>query len=327
MDVAPAELLRDVVERVALSGHEGKSGAGLERVRLADGRALVVKRITPDSDLTLGMTGGTVGREHLLRRNGTLARLPQGVGHAVVDSWVEGEETVVVMRDLAREVLTWDDRLSAAQTRWTLERVARLHRAFLGDPPPDLAPLEVTVALFAPSRIAPLAHAGNALMELALHGWELFADRVPARVREAVFALHDRPEPLAAALREGPTTLCHGDLATVNMAFEGDDLVLLDWAMPTAAPGSMDVARFLAGCWSVLEPGREEVLALYADAAGPAYDARSMRLSLLAGLVWLGWNKALDAAENPDPEIRERETGDLAWWVRQAETTLEKGDL
>jgi hypothetical protein len=325
--VAPAELLRDVVERVALSGHEGKSGAGLERVRLADGRALVVKQITPEGDITLRTTGGSIGREHLLRRNGTLDRLPRGVGHAVVDSWVEGDATVVVMRDLGQEVLTWDSRLSTAQTRWVVERVARLHRAFLGDLPPDLAELELTVAMFAPSRIAPLAQAGNELMQLALHGWELFADQVPAAVRKAVFALHDRPGPLASALREGPTTLCHGDLATVNMAFEGDDLVLLDWAMPTAAPGSVDVARFLAGCWSVLEPGREEVLAMYADAAGPAYDARSMRLSLLAGLVWLGWNKALDAAEHPDLAIREREAGDLAWWVRQAETTLEKGDL
>ncbi len=117
------------------------------------------------------------------------------------------------------------------------------------------------------------------------------------------------------ALADGPVTLAHGDLATVNMAFEGDDLVLLDWAMPTAAPGALDIARFLAGCSSVVEPSREEVLASYAAPAGPAYDERSMRLALLAGLVWLGWNKALDAAEHPDPAIRERERPDLDWWV------------
>ena len=56
---------------------------------------------------------------------------------------------------------------------------------------------------------------------------------------------------------------------------------------------------------------------------GPACDERSMRLALLAGLVWLGWNKALDAAEHPDPAIRARETADLDWWVRAARTTLE----
>ena len=43
--VAPGEILLDAVERVTLAGHEGKSGAGLERVRLSDGRALVVKRV------------------------------------------------------------------------------------------------------------------------------------------------------------------------------------------------------------------------------------------------------------------------------------------
>ncbi len=130
---------------------------------------------------------------------------------------------------------------------------------------------------------------------------------------------------LENALAEGPLTLVHGDLATVNMALEEDDLVLLDWAMPTVAPGALDIARFLAGCSSVVEPSREEVIAAYAHAAGPAYDERSMRLALLAALVWLGWNKALDAAEHPDLAIRERERNDLDWWVRQARLTLESG--
>ena len=89
--------------------------------------------------------------------------------------------------------------------------------------------------------------------------------------------------------------------------------------MPWTSRGSWPAAR------SVVEPSREEVLAAYALAAGPAYDERSMRLALLSGLVWLGWNKALDAAEHPDPAIRERERKDLDWWVRQARTTLDCG--
>lgn len=40
---------------------------------------------------------------------------------------------------------------------------------------------------------------------------------------------------------------------------------------------------------------------------------------MLAGLVDLGWNKALDIAENP--KIAERERGDLAWWVTQRKIT------
>ena len=77
----------------------------------------------------------------------------------------------------------------------------------------------------------------------------------------------------------------------------------------------------------MLEPSREHVLATYAGLAGPAYDVRSLRLALLAGLLWLGWNKALDAAEHPDPAKRERERRDLDWWVREARDTLESGAL
>ena len=89
----------------------------------------------------------------------------------------------------------------------------------------------------------------------------------------------------------------------------------------------LNVAWLLAGCSSVLEPRREYVLASYAGLAGPAYDERSMRLCLLAGLLWLGWNKALDAAEHSDPAKRERERADLEWWVRKARKTLESGAL
>jgi thiamine kinase-like enzyme len=119
--------------------------------------------------------------------------------------------------------------------------------------------------------------------------------------------------------------MTHGDLATVNMALEGDRLVLIDWAMPTAAPGALDVARFIAGCASVVDCSREELMDAYRRAAGPAYDDRSMRLALLSGLMWLGWNKALDAAEHPDPATRARERDDLDWWVRRARDALEMG--
>jgi hypothetical protein len=324
--VAPAELLGDVVvERRAVSGHEGKSGAGLERVRLADGRALVVKRVVPGADLTLDLTGGGPSREYLLWRAGVLDRLPPGLGHAVVDGWMEGTTTVLVMRDLGDAVLTWGDRLDDARAFRVMERLAALHRHFLGDPPAGLAPLDLTLTLFAPARIRGLAEQGNELAALACRGWEIFAETVAADVADPVLGLLDDVSPLVVALGAGPVTLSHGDAATVNMAFEGGDLVLLDWAIPTAAPGALDVARFLAGCSSVVAPTREEMLAAYQRAAGPAADDASVRLALLSGLVWLGWNKALDAAEHPDPVIRRREQADLDWWVRAARTTLESG--
>jgi len=318
--------LGELVERVPLAGHVGKSGAGLERVRTADGSSYVVKRVTAESDLLHALLGGGPAREYLLWRDGALDRLPDGVAHAVVDAWCEDDTTVIVMRDLGDRVLGWEDRLSADRTRWVLRRAGSLHRAFLDDPPRAVAPLAPVLDQFAPHRIGSVVSGDNPLPELAGRGWAHFADLVPVDVAGPVFAVLADVRPYAdALLAAGPITLVHGDLATVNMALDGDDLVLLDWAMPVAAPGPLDVARFIAGCSSVVDLSREEMLAAYRDAAGPAYDETAMRLALLLGLVWLGWNKALDAVEHPDPVIRARERDDLDWWVAQARTTLESG--
>jgi hypothetical protein len=328
--VAPAELLDDAIERTVLTEHVGKSGAALERVTLADGRRVVVKRITPESDLTLRIFQQPVAHEFLLWHSGGLDRLPDDVGHVIVDGWTEGEETtVIVMRDLGDSVLTWDDRLDAPTCRWMLEKVAALHRAYLGDPPGAVAPLTPLLELFAPGHIATLAREGDELLAAAIRGWEYFADPalVPPEVSGAVFALHRDATPLTRALSAGPVTLAHGDLATVNMAFEEDRLILLDWAMPTAAPGALDVARLLVGCAHVLDLDPDGCIAVYRGAAGPAYEERSMQLALLSALSWLGWNKALDIVESNDAAVRERERASLAWWIEKARTALENGAL
>lgn len=323
--MAPQELVRDAVERVVLSGHVGKSGAGLERVRFADGRTVVVKRVEPGTDFTVEATGGMPGREYLLWRAGVLDRLPDGLAHALLDAWVEDDATVLVMRDLGDTVLTWRDRLDARLARWVMRRTAALHRAFLGAAPRDVVPLEQALGLFAPATARPLAEQGIELMGLVLRGWEVFAEEVPADVADSVLALLDDVTPLQRALESGPVTMTHGDLATVNMAIERDTLVLIDWAMPTAAPGAVDVARFIAGCASICDVSREDLLAAYREAAGPAYDDRCERLSLLTGTLWLGWNKALDAAEHPDEAVRARERAGLTWWLGQARLTFEMG--
>ena len=325
--VAPGAL-DDAIGRAAVVEHVGKSGAALERVTLADGSTVVVKRVTPETDLTLAVLGGSVAQEYVLWRSGGLDRLPEGVGHAILDGWTEGEDaTVIVMRDLGDAVLTWDDRLDAVTCRWVLERVAALHLTYLGDPPADVAPLTPVIEMFASDRITDLARDGNELLAAALRGWEYFADPalVPTDVSDAVFALHQDAGPISDALACGPVTLAHGDLATVNLAIEDDRLVLLDWALPTAAPGALDVARFLIGCGHVVDPGPDEVVAVYREAAGPAYDERSMQAALLSALCWLGWNKTLDIVESDDEVVRERERASLAWWVARARTAISGG--
>ena len=325
-----ADFESHVVDRTVLSGHEGKSGAGLERATMDDGRQLVVKRVNPATDLVMALSGDDVGREYLLWSAGVLDRLPDGVGHAVVGGWVEPDATVLVMRDLGRKVLTWADRLDIETCRWMLERVARLHDTFVGIeaaelPTGAMTPLADLLGLFAPSRL--VAHAGgaNPLADIALHGWDVFFDVVPPDVAGAVEELLDDLTPLATSLEGCPCTLIHGDLATVNMALDPDTLTLLDWSMPAVAPGAIDIARFVSGCSSVVDLSREEIIETYRAACPSSYDERAMRLALLTGLVWLGWNKAMDSVEHPDPASRAREGADLAWWVARARVALDEG--
>jgi Phosphotransferase enzyme family len=321
------QFLETAVERVPLTDHVGKSGAGLERVLLADGRRFVVKRFSPSTDLAMALTGDPVGREYQLWSAGVLDRLPAQVGHAVVDGWVEEDATVLVMRDLGDKVLGWDDRLTRGRCRWVLEQVAAMHEAFRHAAPPGLTRLVDLVGLFSPDRLAAHKTGSNPLPAVALRGWDVFADTVPDDVAGPVLALLYDPEPLVRALERRPVTLVHGDLASVNMAIVDEQLILLDWGLAAAAPAALDVAWFVAGCSSVVDATRDEILADFRDISGPAFDGPALELALLAALVWLGWNKALDAAEHPDREVRAREQQDLDWWLGKARRCLEGGLL
>jgi hypothetical protein len=69
-----------------------------------------------------------LGREYLLWRDGLLDRLPAGVRHAVLDGWREGDETVLVMRDLGDAVVHWGSRIDRRDSIRVLAAVAlRLH--------------------------------------------------------------------------------------------------------------------------------------------------------------------------------------------------------
>lgn len=319
-----AALLGRAVARTPL-GEDGLSGAALERVWLDDSRTVVVKRQSPHTDLFMKILGDEHGRELDLYQRGILDLLPPAVRHAVIGGWVEGDTTVIVMRDLGDKVLGWRDKLSPARTRDLVRRLAEMHAHFAGAPPDGLTPLPPMVATFAPSRLEPYVAMGHPIVTAALDGWGLFATVVPGDVADAVEELLDKPDPLVAALSECTPTLCHGDLATVNLAWEDDGVpTLIDWGQATAAPGELDITRLLAGCAPVLGLDREAFLDEYRLAA-PASSARAMRLSLLAGLLWLGWNKALDASRHPDEAKRARERDDLAWWVQKGREALNAG--
>ena len=306
---------------------DGRSGAVLERVTLADGTRVVVKRFDPAIDLVMRLTGDDHGREVRMVRRGVLDGLPATVRHAALGGWYEEDAGVLVMRDLGDAVLSWKSTVTPDQARTIFTAVADLHRAYLGSPPDGLAPLDAIIGLFEPRRLQ--RYVGDLLVDYALRGWELWPEVAPGEVGDRILALAHDTTPVTAACQRLPATFLHGDLATVNMAFEPDRpgcLTLIDWGAASAGPGALDVGRLIAGCAHLFgAAGPDDLVELYRKAAGPAYDDDAMRLALLAGIVWLGWNKALDIADHPDPSIRERERAALPWWLRQAELAFGTG--
>jgi hypothetical protein len=316
-----ATVLENALERRPLADNEGKSGATLERAVLADGSRVIVKRFDPADDLVMRLTGDSRGREVEMMERGLFDQLPSDVGHAVMGGWFEDGHGVLVMRDLGSAPLTWDDRLDAGRCEVLLRGVTALHRRFHGSPPAGLTPIEDVVGLFEGRRITP--YRGLSLVDYVLRGWELWAELVPGEVGERVLALAGDTAALSAALARRTPTFVHGDLATVNLAFEDGRLTLIDWGLSTAGPGAMDIGRFLVGCAHTLDVTPDDFLSMYRRHAADVYDEHATRLGLLSGLVWLGWNKSLDIGDHPDAAVRERERAALTWWLERAAEGLE----
>lgn len=317
-------LLGDAVERQPLDGHDGRSGATIERVLLADGTSLILKAASADADITVVMTGG-VQREQSLWDSGALARLTGPVGHAILDVWTEGDVTFTLMRDLGDAVPGWSRVLSSAECSRILEAMTAVHDTFATDLPPDLCPLATRVGLLSPRSLGPLM-GQHPLAEPILHGWECFAELTPPDLLAAVTRLHDDPSPLVTAMQEGAITLVHADLWLVNLALEPDRVVVLDWAIATAGPPALDLAVFLTGSAANVEPTREDLITEF-RARSELTDARAVELALLFGLLDMGWNKALDALEHQDLAIRERELADLRWWQERATEALSRAGI
>lgn len=325
-------LMAALIDRAALDsatahgalGEDGRSGAALQRVTLADGRPVVVKHYDPSTDFVLRMVGDDHGREVELFLAGELDDLPPTVRHAILGAWYDDDgHGVVVMRDLSDSVLTWDHVLSAAQLRTILSGIHDLHAAHRGRTDPTPTSLDLVVGIFEPNRIRPFV--GVPLIDAALRGWDHFAEVASGEVGQRVLALSEDGTPLVRALEGRTPTLLHGDLATVNMALEPDGLTPFDWGLASVGPAEMDIGRLLVGCAHTFDVSFDEFLDLQREVAGADHDEASLELALLASLTWLGWNKALDIVEHPDEAVRARERAGLDWWLAQAARAFERG--
>ncbi|HET9292386.1 MAG TPA: aminoglycoside phosphotransferase [Actinomycetes bacterium] len=315
-------LLADVVTREPLAAADGRSGSLLERVVLADGRALVVKHLRDGGDWIMRASHDH-GRAAELWSSGVLARVPDVIDHAVVGAERAEDGWVVIMRDVSAALVPDHARLSRGDSRRILEAAAALHAEFWDDPPLELCSMADRYRFLSPATARREADGADEVPRLIGRGWERFAEVVPADVAEPVLAVLERPEPFAAALSAFGSTLLQGDLKLGNLGLTADQVVMLDWGTQTGwGPPAVEVAWYLAINWSRLDATREQVLDDFRAAEGDRHDEDALRLALLGGLVQLGWDKALHASGHPDPAIRAREAADLAWWTARARDAL-----
>jgi hypothetical protein len=148
--VTLAALLANVVERTPLrQTSQGYSGATLERLVLADGQALVVKRLSPTWDATMRLTHDT-GRAAWLWTAGVMDQFPPVIDHAIVAAEPTEDGWVIVMRDISGALLPDDRVLTRAESRRILEAAAALHRTFRSERIEGLCRLGDHLSLFSP---------------------------------------------------------------------------------------------------------------------------------------------------------------------------------
>ena len=127
--------LGPIAERTTLAS-SGWSGNRIDRLLLADGRALIAKRIVPGSDW-LGRATRDPGREALLYTEGAFARMPAQLDPGTIAAEREDDAWWVVMRDVSAELLDDATPLTREQNRFVLGAAAAMWQEFWDDAPPS----------------------------------------------------------------------------------------------------------------------------------------------------------------------------------------------
>jgi hypothetical protein len=287
---------------------------------LADGRRLVIKRLTGD-DWVSRVTHDT-GREVGLWEQGVFARMPPEIDPAVLDAGGDGRAGWLLMRDVSAELLPAARRLAREDSVRVLAAAAALHRRFAGGPISGLVSLEDRITLASPATVAGEASAVDYLPKMLVVGWEVFSDTVPSDVAAAVFGAMEEPRPLAALLRDCAATLVHNDLRGANLGLAPGCTLMLDWGLAGSGPPALDFAWYLfVNGWRI-DATREQLIEDFQRAEGDLYDPRALELSWIAQLCWHGpliAHELLEASE----EKRMRARAELAWWVERVRGALD----
>ena len=315
------ELLADAVRRERFSTSDGKSGAAFERVTFGDGSTRILKHVHVDDDWTMRFNGDVGCHPAQVWTSGLMDVLPERIDHGVVGVAIglgrHGRGAAILMRDLSDAMVPpGDDVLPLDQHLAYLDDMAALSARTLGwRDDVGLVPLGNRWTWFNHASLEVEAARGwpDPVPKIAFDGWTRFAERVPSDVAAVIDGLRRDPSPLVARIEDTPLSFVHGDwkLGNVGTAADGRT-VLIDWTYPGESPCTYELAWYLAINRARMPQSKEDAIARFRSSlvgAGVDPDGwfeRQLALSLLAGLLVFGWEKAL----GPDDE--------LAWWCDRA---------
>jgi aminoglycoside phosphotransferase (APT) family kinase protein len=322
--VLDPRLLTNVGDVVAVEPlvSNGWSGNALERVRLADGRSLVAKRLVPGSDW-IGRATRDRGREALLWTTGVLERVPAAIDAAVVAVVRDGDAWWVVMRDVSGQLFDASSTLSRQDSRRVLKAANLMWEKFWGERIDVLCSLTDRLGMTAP-QVSERERWGVDLLPKQFEmAWEAFAEAADDDVALPVLAIVAEPLPLAAALEASGTTLIHADLRDENMGLTEHGIVLLDWGIATQGHPTVELAWYLMhDAWRI-DATHDEVVDDFRRVRGDRDDPDALELGLIAGLVMYGWVLGHSAIVHPDPAERAWARSELDWWIPRVRRAFE----
>jgi hypothetical protein len=313
------------------------------------------------------LSGDTMVREVSLWTSGLLSRLPSGIATGVLEaSRTTSRDGILtgslIMKDLAGFELR-DRRGQPLRSPpltppggdglppvvlTILNHLAHLHATFWQDPLLDdqssglMGPREALL-LLSPGWLSRRLAEGDTstYLRTALLGWDIFFQLADPDDAAMLKGVAERPERVLAAISTLPRTLAHGDIWGPNLGLlpstsrtprKGRRLLLLDFALATAAPSTYD-ALWLPGTWHALDPVR--VMAAYRYRLERALRAHGRTIAAttwwsLADAGYLrtalscGEALARSAQNAPAGAGRRRLQARVRWWAARAATAARR---
>ncbi len=310
-------------------GSAGASGNTLERVTLRDGRRLVHKEVSPEWDWISRATRDD-GRVVRMWESGLFDRFPSSIDPTIVAADYSGDRWSILMHDVSALLVPGDRRLDRDEVRRVLAAMADLHLTFWGERFDALCGLEDRYHLLSPSTGRREQERGERAGPLIMRCWELFQEKVPAEIADAILAMAERPALLAGLLDTCEPTLIHGDVRLNNLGLADDRVVVVDWGERTgSAPAPVELASFLIFDGKRFDVPRDDVLADFRSLYGDRFDEKAMELALIGGFVQLGCHFMLPIAlagedRVPAGQARAEASAELEWWTPRVAAALER---